>query len=315
MRLLPVAGFLILLVLFIATLVNSLVSTPSMTSREVQREALLAFVPAAVRSHCAAAETERRALVTVSCPSPAPTVSRVTYSLYRSRKDLQRRARTRTAEFALPPGRCVKSPVAAGTYATPSSPNAGAMLCYRRGKQAVIEWANESLRIYATAAAPSRSRLYTWWRDAGPTASANRVPFPDEEERTVRSHVPRQFRATCGRSDFTTTGSTAAVLCSPHSGATRVFYVGFRDVSALERYYKGRMRAANVSAGSCSRSRHEPGEHAWRYGRRLCYRDRTQAIMEWTDTRPIIYAYAVREDKDLFALFSWWRYGPSGPAP
>ena len=135
--------------------------------------------------------------------------------------------------------------------------------------------------------------------------------------------VPTAYRGSCIIYDFSgsthlepyAANITAALACRPTDGASRVWFLQFDNLDAMNQAFTG--YSPNIKAtdsGDC------PGAGDWdrnstHAGRWACYvsDDQHHATINWTDETNLILSTADRTDDDLAALFAWW--GGANAAP
>lgn len=281
------------------------------------RSALLALIDAGLRAQCTNADFDAtRIIARVTCDDRRDNVE-VTFSLYADPRSMEAVIARRGAELGAPAGDCKREEFAMGRYSDSDRPDAGWLLCYGDEDVPTLEWTNTQLSVYGMASQTGRARrtLMQWWQDAGGISRRNaRRAFPDEYERRLRGYVPAEFRDRCGRSTWTPSTATNAVLrCDVRAGATTAWYLLFPSLTSLERYYESSTSSVRGAKGSCSKDGDEPAETAYRDGRRACYTDSDDdSWIEWTDEPLLVYAYGFRRGDRLHRLFEWWEN--AGPA-
>jgi hypothetical protein len=147
-------------------------------------------------------------------------------------------------------------------------------------------------------------------------------------EKAIAAQVQPAFRSTCKSSPNAIPGSTAALTCTPSSGASKVTYASFADVNAMNAAYDKQLGVLGAAksdgpapAVPCATQRVE--ERSWRYGtdqtkaadgRYACGPINKIAAMAWTSNRAKVVATAERADLDLKTLGDWWLKN-GGPYP
>jgi serine/threonine-protein kinase len=165
-------------------------------------------------------------------------------------------------------------------------------------------------------------------------ATAAPVPTPatpsglSAPEKAIATQIQPAFVGTCKSSPNAIPGSTAAITCTPSSGASKVTYASFADVNAMNAAYDKQLGVLGAAksdgpapAVPCATQRVE--ERSWRYGtdqtkpadgRYACGPINKIAAMAWTSNRAKMVATAERADLDLKTLGDWWLKN-GGPYP
>jgi molecular chaperone DnaK len=136
-------------------------------------------------------------------------------------------------------------------------------------------------------------------------------------ERTLRTHVPSEFRRTCkSNKDNPAAGQVAALECSPNTNnADTVQYIQLDSAASLDSAYQGVLDANHVARDSGDACTQTGGEGALtnqtqngaEVGRYVCYVDNGNAFEWWTVDDLKILSLAVDSSADLKALDTWWQ--------
>jgi hypothetical protein len=133
------------------------------------------------------------------------------------------------------------------------------------------------------------------------------------DQEKLLSSVPDEIRPSCSAdtTDYFRTAS-AAIECEANDlDILRVAL--FKDTLSLNAFYAKARRGRKIDSGTGTTCAEGTAEESWGFdgspvaqGRYFCYVDNEHAWIEWTQTKLRIYAYAVRGDDDLAALYKWW---------
>jgi hypothetical protein len=145
-------------------------------------------------------------------------------------------------------------------------------------------------------------------------------PFPTELEAELLSHIPPALRDGCGRTDFRSPTSNAAIGCSTPlgDGSLTITYQSYGDADAMDTAYSNNLSFMQVERDTGPCSGEWPGEGTYTIGgeaagRVACSEFGDAArFMSWTDDRLLIHVYAEGFEVDRDAFYQWW-LNDSGP--
>lgn len=141
--------------------------------------------------------------------------------------------------------------------------------------------------------------------------SATLEPFPAVAERELLSLVPSEIRSQCKRDEDPYEGTTASVSCTPKSGATTAYYMTFKTLDTMKKFYFDFIDARNVKqdTGDCASNRTEEAQYTIAKvaaGRYACYQEGGGIWMVWTHNKLRVLALGHRTDLDAKKLEEWW---------
>ena len=153
------------------------------------------------------------------------------------------------------------------------------------------------------------------------TTTTTTSPFPNEQERSLLAHLPKDLQPQCSRHRSGLLGERAGVVCVPSYGASKAWYIAFDASSALYQWYFQLTDSKSIArnSGNCHREQ-LPGEGFWtrgsgpNVGHLACYQVGQQVWMVWADTELRIGAFAYRPDLSYPSLYDWWTRD-AGPDP
>lgn len=105
-------------------------------------------------------------------------------------------------------------------------------------------------------------------------------------------------------------GAIGAIWCDQPAPAVRQLALFlFPDPAEMEAFWPIRVAAIDppVSESETACQAGEQGSTSWGFGGIACYVQRGVAKIRWTDERSGIYGVIDASDRDLEALYTWWR--------
>jgi hypothetical protein len=136
-------------------------------------------------------------------------------------------------------------------------------------------------------------------------------PFPAVAERELLSLVPPEIRDECNRDEDPYEGTTASVSCSPKSGVSTAYYMIFKDVKTMKKFYFDFIDARNIKqdTGDCASNHAEENQYTIAKvaaGRYACYQEGGGIWIVWTHNKLRVLALGRRTDQDAKKLKDWW---------
>jgi hypothetical protein len=136
-------------------------------------------------------------------------------------------------------------------------------------------------------------------------------PFPAVAERELLSLVPSEIRGQCKRDEDPYEGTTASVSCTPKSGVSTAYYMTFKTVDAMKKFYFNFIDVRNVKqdTGDCASNRTEEAQYTIAKvtaGRYACYQEGGGIWMIWTHNKLRVLALGRRSDLNAKKIKDWW---------
>lgn len=146
------------------------------------------------------------------------------------------------------------------------------------------------------------------------------LAFPAVAERELLSLIPSEIRDECDRDEDPYEGTTASVSCSPKSGVRSAYYMTFKSVETMKKFYFDFIDARNIKqdTGDCASNRAEERQYTIAKvaaGRYACYQEGGGIWIVWTYNKLRVLALGRRTDLNAKKLKDWWinDAGPNAP--
>lgn len=247
----------------------------------------------------------------VECEPIDPGPDSVKFHLFTNQRDLDVFMRRQVNELVDDGAACASGDF---PYASPWVDAHGLVLgqlqCGDYVGRSKLLWSYEDLLVVASAGSPPSKAevLNAWWQRHVRFDGRNPGAGP---RRHLLALLPASF-GKCRPMPLIMPMALAGVLCRPGEGITSAGAALFPSRELLSDYIEQQANLPGIDSDSCGDSPFSYMSYGWPptyrpiLGHLLCRPNFGAEWFEWTADRPLIYAFASRDDNDFVELYEQW---------